>query len=186
MPTETALLLIDVQAGLLAGENSVYAAESLLARIAALAARARAAGTPVVYVQDKDVGTGVGSPGWQIHPAVAPEPGDLVLRKAWSDSFHETALQQELAARGVGRLVIAGLKTDACVFMTSTRAVALGYDVTLASDAHSTTDDRTITAPQAIAYINDLLDGFGAQDGFGQGQRCITIAPSAEITLGGR
>lgn len=186
MSTETALLLIDVQVGLLVGATPVYAAEAVLARIAALAERARAHGTPVVYVQDKDVGTGVGSPGWQIHPAVAPAPGDLVLRKAWSDSFYETELQQELAARGVGRLVIAGLKTDACVFMTSTRAIALGYDVTLASDAHSTTDDRTITAPQAVAYVNDLLDGFGAQDGFGQGRHYITTAPSAEIAFAER
>lgn len=80
MPTETALLLIDVQIGLLAGDRPVYQAAAVLARIAALAARARA--PPVLYAQDKDVPDEVSSPGWQIHPDVAPAPGDLVVRKA--------------------------------------------------------------------------------------------------------
>lgn len=185
MPTQTALLLIDVQVGLTSGAAPVYGASEVLARIAELRARARAAGAPVLYMQDKDVG-GVGSLAWQIDPAVAPADGELVLRKAWADSFYQTALHDELRARGVVHLVIAGLKSDACVFMTSTRAVALGYDVTLAADAHSTTDNDVIGAAQASAYINDLLYGFGAEDGFGQGQHCITVRPAAEIAFGAR
>ena len=65
MSTTTALLVIDVQVGLIAGENPVYQADTILERIAGLIAAARAAGTPVIYVQDKDVG-GVGTPEWQI------------------------------------------------------------------------------------------------------------------------
>ncbi|MFN8569775.1 MAG: isochorismatase family protein [Kouleothrix sp.] len=185
MPTKTALLLIDVQVGLTSGATPVYGAAGVLARIAGLIAPARAAGVPVVYVQDNDVG-GVGSAEWQIDPAVAPGPGELTIQKAWADSFYETQLHDALTARGVQRLVIAGMKSDVCVFMTSTRAVALGYDVALAADAHSTTDDRTLTAPQATAYINDLLDGFGAQDGFGNGQHSITVVPAAEVAFAGR
>jgi nicotinamidase-related amidase len=152
----------------------------VLARIAGLIDRARVAGTPVIYAQDKDVG-GVGTPEWQIHPAVAPAAGELVVRKAWSDSFHETELGDELAARGITQLVVAGMKTDVCVTMTSFRAVALGYDVTLAADAHTTTDGDILTAAQTIAYHNELLDGFGAEDGFGDGKRWITVKPAAEI-----
>ena len=183
MTSGTALLLIDLQVGLLAGERPVFEAAAVLDRCAALAARARASGVPVVYVQDKDVGDGVGSPGWEIHPAVAPAPGDTVLRKAWADSFYETSLRDELAARGISRLVVAGLKSDACVFMTSTRAVALGYDVALAADAHSTTDNHIISAAQARDYITALLEGIGAEDGFGAGQHSISVAPAAEIEL---
>ena len=75
------------------------------------------------------------------------------------------------------------MKTDACVFTTSLRAVALGYDVTLASDAHTTTDNRVLTAAQTIAYHNDLLWGFGEEDGFGSGKHWITVAPSSEIVF---
>src|SRR5215207_10301151 len=122
MSTTTALLVIDVQVGLIVGENPVFQADSILERIAGLIAAARAAGTPVIYVQDKDVG-GVGTPEWQIHPAVAPTSDELAIRKAWSDSFYETTLGDELEARGIGQLVIVGMKTDFCVTMTSLRAV---------------------------------------------------------------
>jgi nicotinamidase-related amidase len=135
-----------------------------------------------VYVQDKDVG-GVGSREWQIHPAVAPRPGDLVVRKAWGDSFHETELRAELDARDIRNLAICGMKTDVCVTMTSLRAIALGYGVTLAGDAHTTGDNQILTAAQTIAYHNDLLWGFGAQDGFGAGKRWIEVKPAAEITF---
>ena len=97
MSTTTALLVIDVQVGLIAGKNPVYQADAILERIAGLIAAARAAGTPVIYVQDKDVG-GEGTPEWQVHPAVAPAPGELAVRKAWSDSFYETTLGAELQA----------------------------------------------------------------------------------------
>src|SRR5215218_95964 len=109
----TSLLVIDVQVGLIAGDNPVYQADAVLARMASLIERARAAGTPVVYVQDKDVG-GVGTPEWQIHPAVAPIAGELIVRKAWGDSFYETELHAELQARGIAQLVIAGMKTNFC------------------------------------------------------------------------
>ena len=174
MSTTTALLVIDVQVGLIAGPDPVYQADVMLERIAGLIAGARAAGTPVIYVQDKDVG-GVDTPEWQIHPAVAPALGELAIRKAWSDPFYETTLGAELQARGIGQLVIVGMKTDFCVTMTSFRAVALGYDVTLVADAHTTTDGNLLTAAQTIAYHNDLLWGFGAEDGFGAGKHWVTV-----------
>jgi nicotinamidase-related amidase len=178
----TALLVIDVQVGLIAGTNPVYQADTVLERMAGLIASARAAGRPVIYVQDKDVG-GVGTPEWQIHPAVAPEPGELAVRKAWSDSFYETTLGAELQARGIGQLVIVGMKTDFCVTMTSLRAVALGYDVTLVADAHTTTDGNLLTAAQTIAYHNDFLWGFGAEDGFGAGKHWVTVKPAGEVVF---
>jgi nicotinamidase-related amidase len=180
MSIHTALLVIDVQVGLIAGDNPVYQADAVLARIASLIERARGTGTAVVYVQDKDVG-GVGTPEWQIHPAVAPVAGELVVRKAWGDSFYETELHAELQARRIVQLVIAGMKTNFCVDATSRRAVALGYDVTLAADAHTTTDNRVLNAAQTIAYHNDLLWGFGEEDGFGNGKHWITVKPSSEI-----
>jgi len=182
MSTTTALLVIDVQVGLITGPDPVYQADTILERIAGLIAAARAAGTPVIYVQDKDVG-GVGTPEWQIHPAVAPAPNDLVVRKAWSDSFYETTLAAELQARGISQLAIVGMKSDVCVTMTSMRAVALGYDVTLVSDAHTTTDGSLLTAAQTIAYHNDFLWGFGVEDGFGAGKHSVTVKPAGELVF---
>ena len=179
MSITTALLVIDVQVGLIAGTDPVFQADVILERISGLIAAARAAGTPVIYVQDKDVG-GVGTPEWQIDPAVAPAPGELAVRKAWSDSFYETTLGAEL--RRVESPAGDRGHEDRCLRDDDQlRAVALGYDVTLVSDAHTTTDNRVLTAAQTIAYHNDFLWGFGAEDGFGAGKHWVTVKPASEI-----
>ena len=79
------------------------------------------------------------------------------------------------------RLIVCGCTTDACVDMTTRRAVSLGYDVVLASDAHTTTDNSFLTAPQSIAYYTLVLDGFGSGDGFGGGEHEILAQAAAEI-----
>jgi len=183
MSSTTALLIIDMQVGLVDGPQPAHQIAQVLGTIRQLRDAAQAAGAPVIYLQDKDVG-GVDTPDWQIHPAVAPTQTDLVIRKAWSDSFFETELHTTLQERGVEHVVITGMKTEACVDMTTRRAVALGYHTTLVADGHSTTDVAGLSAGQLVAYHNDLLDGFGAQDGFGAGQHWVRIQPASTISFG--
>jgi len=163
--TQTALLIIDAQVGLL---DEAYRRDDVVARIAGLIAKARTSGLPVIYVQHETDEAGdplaIGSPGWHIHPALAPWRTDLVVHKRSSDSFYETPLQQELDARHVRHLVVTGMKTEMCVDTTSRRAVSLGYDVTLVADAHTTTDTRTLPAARMVAYHNEILDDFGNDD----------------------
>jgi len=163
--TRTALLVIDAQVGLL---DQAYRRDEVVARIADLIAKARTAGAPVIYVQHDSDEAGdliaIGTPGWRIHPALAPQGADLVVHKRSSDSFYETSLQRELDARGVTRLIVTGMKTEMCVDTTSRRAVSLGYDVTLVTDAHTTTDTDTLPAAHMIAYHNEILDDFGNDD----------------------
>jgi nicotinamidase-related amidase len=182
MPTPVAILVIDVQNGLFAAPRPVYDGAAVVRRIRGLTDRAHDANVPVVYVQDKDVGP-LGSAEWQLHSGLAPRPDDLVLQKAYADSFYQTALQAELAARGIRQLVIVGCKTDACVEMTCRRAVSLGYDVTLVSDGHTTSDNQFMIAPQSIAYYNRDLDGFGAEDGFGNGEHAISVCAADDIAF---
>jgi len=160
--TRTALLIIDAQVGLLA---SAYRRDDVVTHITNLITKARATGTPVFYVQHESDEEGspltVAAPGWLIHPALTPQHTDLVVHKRSSDSFYETPLQEELDAKGVAHLIVAGLRTEMCVDTTSRRAVSLGYDVTLVADAHTTTDSATLTAAQMIAYHNEILDDFG-------------------------
>jgi nicotinamidase-related amidase len=183
MSSSTALLIIDVQLGLFDGAQPVYDGLALIGRINTLAQRARRAGVPIVFIQDHDVGA-PDSSAWQLHPALDAQPADLYIRKPYSDSFYQTALQAALAERDVTHLVIAGCKTDACVDATSRRALSLGYDVTLVSDGHSTTDNSFLSAAQSIAYYNIILDGLGLEDGFGNGQHSITVCPAQDVLLG--
>jgi nicotinamidase-related amidase len=178
---KTALVIVDMQTGLIAGAEPVYQINALLEHIALLITRARARETPVIYIQDNDVAE-IGSPGWQIHAAIAPLQQEVVLRKPEADAFYGTALHQELEARSIEHLIIAGCKSEICIDATCRRAVQLGYQVTLVSDAHSTTDNPVLRAPQTIAYHNYLLPMTCWSDAHGKIVD-VTVKPTAEVVI---
>jgi nicotinamidase-related amidase len=178
LSTQAALLVIDVQVGLI-GEPA-YRGPEVLANIAALLARARAAGTPVIYMQhDGDSGGRLapGAPGWAIHTTVAPHEGEPIIRKRASDSFYQTTLQAELATRHIQHLVITGCRTEMCIDTTSRAAISHGYNVTLVTDAHSTVDNEILSSAQIVAHHNTTLDDFGSDE------HVVTIKKTNEITF---
>jgi nicotinamidase-related amidase len=80
-----------------------------------------------------------------------------VVHKTYGDSFEDTHLEAVLAERGVGRLVVTGAQTDACIRSTLHGALVRGYDTTLVGDAHTTEDLTKWGAPppeQVIAHTN--------------------------------
>lgn len=175
MSNDTALLIIDVQAGMFDPNDPVYNGDELLTRLAGLIGKARAANIPVIYVQHNEAeGEPLDSngPGWPIHPAIAPKEGETVIQKWHPDSFQETNLQAELEAKGIKNLIIAGIQTEMCVDTTSRRAYSLGYKVTLVKDAHSTWNTKILTAPQIIAHHNQNLGGM-----------FVTLKEEAELQL---
>lgn len=157
----TALVLIDLQQGLVAGEPPVHGADGLLDTLRELAVDARKAGIPVVHVLDDDVAE-VGTPAWDVDPRLGVADGDVTVRKTASDAFHETDLLDVLRAHDVEHLVVGGCLTEACVDSTCRHAVLLGYDVTLVGDGHSTTAGGALSAEAIIEHHHRILDGYGA------------------------
>ncbi|HEX5709312.1 MAG TPA: cysteine hydrolase family protein [Pyrinomonadaceae bacterium] len=177
MSKETALVVIDVQHGVVDWRDPAARGEEVLGRIGELLARARAARAHVIYVQHEGEEGGRLSPGtrgWEIHAAVAPEAGEPVIHKRAADAFFETTLEEELRGRGVKRLVVVGCRTQYCVDTTCRRATTLGFDVTLASDAHTTAAEH-LTAAQIVAHHNATLDDFGND------RHVVTVRASREI-----
>ena len=173
----TILLVIDVQVGIIDG-FSAYRGKEVLDRINTLLERARASGTPVIYVQHDggdDHPLKPDTPAWQIHPAIKPRDAELIINKRSADSFFETPLKRQLEARGIKHLVVTGCMTEYCVDTACRSAVAHGFDVTLASDAHTTIDNAGLKAEQIIAHHNSLLDGFDA------GSHAVTVKPTDSI-----
>jgi nicotinamidase-related amidase len=159
--SKSALLIIDVQQGLVA---RAHQAQQLLDNLQDLLAKARAAQVPVIYMQhDGDSGETLepNQAGWEIHPAIMPANGERVIRKRASDSFYETPLESELHTAGISHLLVTGMRTERCVDTTARVAVSKGFDVTLISDAHSTSDGGTFTAAQIITHTNENLEEFG-------------------------
>jgi nicotinamidase-related amidase len=150
----TALLVIDVQNGVVVG---AYERDAVVANVARLVETARRERVPVVWVQHSDEGLARGSDDWRIVPELTPGDAEPLVEKGYGDSFEETTLETVLAGLGVGRLVVAGAQTDACIRSTLHGALVRGYDAILVSDAHTTEDQSAWGAPppeQVIAHTN--------------------------------
>jgi nicotinamidase-related amidase len=142
--TKTALLVIDVQNGVVAG---AHARDEVVGNIAALVDKARRDGVPVVWVQHFSEELVKGEERWRIVPELAPAEAEPLIEKEYGDAFEDTRLEAVLAELGVGRLVVAGAQTDACIRSTLHGAFARGYDALLVSDAHTTEDQSAWGAP---------------------------------------
>ena len=150
----TAVLVVDVQTGVVEGAHE---RDAVVANIGSLVAKARRGGVPVVWVQDSGGHIVKGSDDWQIVAELDPADDEPHIDKHYGDSFEETALETVLADLGVGRLLVVGAETDACVRSTLHGAFVRGYDTTLVSDAHTTSDLTEWGAPppdQVIAHTN--------------------------------
>ncbi len=183
----TTLIIIDVQNAILSGLASAErqpvidaALHAVVARLAVVKARARAAGVPVILVQHDGSGDHrlrTGSDGWRLRAEIAPLPGDIVVRKTACDSFYQTDLQARLDTPGATHLVIGGCMTPYCIDTTARRAVSLGYDVTLLEDGHMTADLNGLTFDQIIAHHNAVLGDFDA------GAHCVRLQACAGIAF---
>jgi nicotinamidase-related amidase len=150
----TALLVIDVQNGVVA---TAHERDAVVANVGSLVERARREQVPVVWVQHWDDGLARESDEWQIVPELAPQDAEPLVEKHYGDAFEDTDLEPVLSGLGVGRLVVAGAQTDACIRSTLHGALVRGYDATLVSDAHTTEDQSEWGAPppaQVIAHTN--------------------------------
>lgn len=150
----TALLVIDVQNDVVAG---TYERDRVIANIAGLVGRARSEGAPVVWVQHSDEDLPKDSDGWQYVPELTRDPSEPLIHKGYGDSFEATDLEAVLAERKIGRLIVTGAQTDACIRSTLHGALVRGYDATLVADAHTTEDQTAWGAPPpegVIAHTN--------------------------------
>lgn len=158
LDTTPALVVIDLQKGIVGRQTAPHAAEDVVHRAAGLAATFRHHGLPVVLVNV----TG-GAPGRTqlARPSVTPPPNwaelvdelqaqpddHRVTKQRWG-AFHDTDLDAYLRDRGVTQIVLAGISTSIGVETTARAAYEHGYNVVLATDAMTDTD--------ADAHLNSV------------------------------
>jgi nicotinamidase-related amidase len=138
-----ALVVIDVQESF--RQRPIWRAISnpgIADAVGQLVGHARAASDLVVWVLHSEPGTGsVFDPACGfvrfIEP-LAPAEGEPVLTKTSHNAFTTTGLQQILTSRGIGELLIAGIRTEQCCETTARLAADLGYRVTFVTDATAT------------------------------------------------
>jgi len=144
--TRTALLVMDVQESIVAR----FPHPDLLKRLRGTIDAARAAGIPVIYVMIgfrpgapeissrnkvfKEVATRMSNQPNEIHPEVAPAPGDVVVTKRRVSAFAGSDLEMVLRAQGIDHLVLTGIATSGVVLSTLREAADLDYELTVLAD----------------------------------------------------
>jgi nicotinamidase-related amidase len=151
----TALLVIDVQRAVM---EKAHDRDGVIANINTLVDKARSADVPVIWVQHSSDNLVPGTLGWEYVPELQREEAEPLVPKSYGDSFEATDLEELLAERRVGHLVVSGASTDACVRSTLHGALVRGYDATLVEDAHTTEDPSEwglpLNAEQVIAHTS--------------------------------
>ncbi len=170
---ETALLLIDLQNDYFEGGSApLVGSAQAVAQAAALLGAARDAGVPAVHIQHLSVRPGAtffvpDTPGAEIHRSVAPASGETLIQKNFPNAFRNTTLLEQLRARGVDHLIVAGMMTHMCVDSTVRAAFDSGLRITLAHDACATRDlvngDTTVPAQTVHDAFIAALNGLFAQ-----------------------
>jgi nicotinamidase-related amidase len=163
-PKRTALLVMDVQN---ATVGSISEPDALLERVKSAIADVRAAGGTIGYVrvaftEDDWAAIPINTAfsqhaearmmhhedaASQIHQRIAPEHGDIVVRKTRIGSMSTTDLGEQLSGRGIDTLVLTGISTSGVVMSTLLEAIERDYRVIVLSDA--VTDHR--------ADVHDIL-----------------------------
>ena len=150
-PAHTALVVIDLQKGIVGVPTAPYDAASVVTKAAEVARACRACGAFVALVHvgpsadgrdglrpvtDQQVSWPSPPPGWdEIVPELGPEPGDHVVRKRQWGAFYGTDLDLQLRRRGIGTVVLCGISTNFGVESTARDAYERGYQQVFVEDA---------------------------------------------------
>jgi nicotinamidase-related amidase len=127
---KTAVLIMDYQKRQLSSFSNEFQNE-IIARANKVLAKARHEGVPVVYVE---VQRGERTPETEIHPAITPKSGEMVLTKRRTGPFSTTNLDEVLKKQGIEMLVLMGIRTSGCVLTTVRWAADIDYKLIVLSD----------------------------------------------------
>jgi nicotinamidase-related amidase len=171
----TALLVIDVQNKVVAG---AYKRDEVIAKIRGLVGQARSSRVPVIWVQHSSEQLPTGSDDWQYVPELPRLESEPLVSKEHGDSFEGTTLESELAQRGIGRVLVTGAQSDACIRSTLHGAFTRGYDTVLVGDAHTTEDLSEYGMPPVDKVIAHTNMTWTWQSGPG---RTATVVDAADV-----
>lgn len=115
-----------------------------------------AAADRTVFIQHIEGEMAEGSELWQILPELEQPDGAIYVNKTACDAFWSTKLADVLRQLGTNNFVICGCATDYCLDTTIKVGASQGYAITIASDAHTTSNRTYATAQQLIGQHNEV------------------------------
>jgi len=155
-PRTTALVLIDLQQGIVSRPLAPHSGPQVVANGARVADAMRAKGAPVIYVRvplndllhlpadapsrapDAPPAPDEAS---ELVPEAGVQAGDLIVAKRQWGAFYGTDLEQQLRRRGIQTIVICGIATNFGVESTARQAFDQGYQLVFVEDATTSMSD---------------------------------------------
>lgn len=169
--TKTALIIIDIQMDYFAGALPLEKPELAVKHAAELLEAFRDQGANVLHVQHENLNPDLpfmhsGTAGYKLHPLVQPKANEARIVKHSPNAFWQTKLNEQLANKGIERVIICGMMSQLCVQTTATSAMEHGYQVVIAEDACATQatefNGQSLSATQvhsaAMAAVNIFAD----------------------------
>ena len=126
-----ALLIIDMQKGVLRTEESRETVRSAVEYINEVSGYFRQAQLPVIIIQDVEVDEGPGSKGYELIEELVVDEKDLRFTKKHSNGFYQTDLEDKLHELGIEYLIISGFAAEHCVLFTYNGAIERGFGASL-------------------------------------------------------
>lgn len=154
LPPKDALLVVDMQQGLLHGDPK-HQLPAVIERINRLAARIRQRGGSVIFIQHAGPPGDLfepHAPGWQLLSGLQVSPADRLVSKTLNDPFFQTSLFSELAELAPTRVLVSGWATDLCVDACVRSAAAAGHRVIAVADCHTVSDRPHLRAEGVIEH----------------------------------
>ncbi len=152
-PSTTALVVIDLQKGIVGRQVAPHASSLVVQNAAALAKACRKNNMPVFLVRvtpsadrkdalhpltEATMPTQTSSPDWaEIVPELGPQEHDFVITKRQWGGFTGTELDLQLRRRGINTIILCGISTNIGVESTARFAYEYGYNQIFAEDAMS-------------------------------------------------
>lgn len=150
-PKTTALVLIDLQNGIISRDTKPYPAAEVVQRSRSLAEAFRAKGSPIVYVrvlmsdflrlpsdESMSLPKEIPAAASEIAEAAGKQASDLLITKRHWGAFAQTSLEHELRSRGIDTIVLTGIATNIGVESTLRQGTGLGFAFVTVEDACST------------------------------------------------
>jgi nicotinamidase-related amidase len=150
-PKKTALVLIDLQNGIVSRDTKPYSAHEVIERSRSLADAFRSKGAPVVYVrvlihdflalpsdETMNMPKDIPASASEIAESAGMQSSDLLITKRHWGAFAGTNLEQELRSRGIETVVLTGIATNMGVESTLRQGTGLGFAFITVEDACST------------------------------------------------
>jgi nicotinamidase-related amidase len=150
------------------GQQVYKNALKVVKKIADLKSRAKAAGVPVIYLNDnygrwnEDFASFVRNikdssrKGREIISILEPQDDDLFVLKPQRSGFYGTSLGVLLLSMGVSNIILTGVTSDICILFTAHDAYMRGYNVHIPSDGSASADPRHHTS--ALSFLKRIAD----------------------------